>query len=291
MYHKTPSYKVFYAFNIALLTVLAILCILPLINVLAISFSSRYAIDSNLVTLWPVEFTWEAYLKTLQNDHFARAMGITLERTLLGTALSMLCTIITAFPLSKPDMVFKGRTIYAWVFLFTMLFSGGLIPTYILIQELGLMNSIWALVLPPINIFNILLLLNFFRGIPKELEEAAFIDGAGYFRSLMNVYVPLSLPALTTLSLFFMVGHWNAWFEGMLYMTDMKQWPLATLMRTIVVDLDFTKITMDPAEMRLLSDRSVKGAQIFISILPIILVYPFLQKYFVKGLVMGSMKE
>ncbi|MEF2244781.1 carbohydrate ABC transporter permease [Paenibacillus sp. IITD108] len=291
MYHKTPSYKVFYAFNIALLTVLAILCILPLINVLAISFSSRYAIDSNLVTLWPVEFTWEAYLKTLQNDHFARAMGITLERTLLGTALSMLCTIITAFPLSKPDMVFKGRTIYAWVFLFTMLFSGGLIPTYILIQELGLMNSIWALVLPPINIFNILLLLNFFRGIPKELEEAAFIDGAGYFRSLMNVYVPLSLPALTTLSLFFMVGHWNAWFDGMLYMTDMKQWPLATLMRTIVVDLDFTKITMDPAEMRLLSDRSVKGAQIFISILPIILVYPFLQKYFVKGLVMGSMKE
>ncbi|MGI2293834.1 carbohydrate ABC transporter permease [Paenibacillus sp. GXUN7292] len=291
MYHKTPSYKVFYAFNIALLSVLAILCILPLINVLAISFSSRYAIDSNLVTLWPVEFTWEAYLKTLQNDHFARAMGITLERTLLGTALSMLFTIITAFPLSKPDMVFKGRTIYAWVFLFTMLFSGGLIPSYILIQELGLMNSIWALVLPPINIFNILLLLNFFRGIPKELEEAAFIDGAGYFRSLVNVYVPLSLPALTTLSLFFMVGHWNSWFDGMLYMTDMKQWPLSTLMRTIVVELDFTKITMDPAEMRLLSERSVKGAQIFISILPIILVYPFLQKYFVKGLVMGSMKE
>ena len=291
MYHKTPSYKVFNAFNIALLSVLAILCILPLINVLAISFSSRYAIDSNLVTLWPVEFTWGAYLKTLQNDHFARAMGITLERTLLGTALSMLFTIITAFPLSKPDMVFKGRTIYAWVFLFTMLFSGGLIPSYILIQELGLMNSIWALVLPPINIFNILLLLNFFRGIPKELEEAAFIDGAGYFRSLVNVYVPLSLPALTTLSLFFMVGHWNSWFDGMLYMTDMKQWPLATLMRTIVVELDFTKITMDPAEMRLLSERSVKGAQIFISILPVILVYPFLQKYFVKGLVMGSMKE
>lgn len=202
MYYKTPSYKVFYTFNIGLLSVLALLCILPLVNVLAISFSSRYAIDSNLVTLWPVEFTWEAYLKTLKNDHFARAMGITLERTVLGTALSLLFTVITAFPLSKSDMVFKGRTLYAWIFLFTMLFSGGLIPSYILMQELGLMNTIWALVLPPINVFNILLLLNFFRGIPKELEEAAFIDGAGYLRSLVNVYVPLSLPALTTLALF-----------------------------------------------------------------------------------------
>lgn len=291
MYHKTPAYKMFYVLNIALLSILALLCILPLINVLAISFSSRYAIDSNLVTLWPVEFTWDAYLKTLDNQHFLRAMGVTLERTVLGTVLGLLFTILTAFPLSKSDMVFRGRTMYAWIFLFTMLFSGGLIPSYILIQELGLMNTIWALILPPINVFNILLLLNFFRGIPKELEEAAFIDGAGYARSLMNVYIPLSLPAITTLALFFMVYHWNAWFDGMLYMSDMNKWPLATLMRTIVVELDFTKITMDPAEMHRLSERSVKGAQIFISILPIILVYPFLQKFFVKGLVMGSMKE
>lgn len=291
MYYKTRSYRLFYGFNIVLLAMLSVLCVLPLVNVLAISLSSRYAIDSNLVFFWPVEWTWSAYWKTLDNPDFLTSLLVTVVRTVLGTGLGLLFTVLAAFPLSKAVTVFKARTPYVWLFVFTMLFSGGLIPQYILIQKLGLMNTLWALVLPPVNVFNMLLLLNFFKGIPKELEEAAFMDGSGYFRSLWTIYAPLSLPAIMTLALFMMVGHWNAWFDGLIYMTDKERWPMATLLRSIVVELDFTNITMNPEEMKDFSERSVKSAQIFISILPILLVYPFLQKFFVKGMVLGSLKE
>ncbi|MBP2246860.1 ABC-type glycerol-3-phosphate transport system permease component [Paenibacillus xylanexedens] len=200
--------------------------------------------------------------------------------------------LLTAFPLSKEDISFKGRSLYTWFFVFTILFSGGLIPSYILIQKLGLMNTIWALILPgALSVWNVILMMNFFRGLPKELEEAAYLDGAGHIKTLILVYVPLSLPAIATLSLFTMVYQWNSWFDGMIYMSDIKNYPLASLLQTIIVQQDLSKINVDPSMLENISQRTVRAAQIFIGALPILMVYPFLQRFFVKGIVIGAVKE
>lgn len=204
----------------------------------------------------------------------------------------MVIMLITAFPLSKEDISFKGRSLYTWFFVFTILFSGGLIPSYILIQKLGLMNTIWALILPgALSVWNVILMMNFFRGLPKELEEAAYLDGAGHIKTLILVYVPLSLPAIATLSLFTMVYQWNSWFDGMIYMSDIKNYPLASLLQTIIVQQDLSKINVDPSMLENISQRTVRAAQIFIGALPILMVYPFLQRFFVKGIVIGAVKE
>ncbi|RPK31120.1 hypothetical protein EDO6_01747 [Paenibacillus xylanexedens] len=204
----------------------------------------------------------------------------------------MVIMLLTAFPLSKEDISFKGRSLYTWFFVFTILFSGGLIPSYILIQKLGLMNTIWALILPgALSVWNVILMMNFFRGLPKELEEAAYLDGAGHIKTLILVYVPLSLPAIATLSLFTMVYQWNSWFDGMIYMSDIKNYPLASLLQTIIVQQDLSKINVDPSMLENISQRTVRAAQIFIGALPILMVYPFLQRFFVKGIVIGAVKE
>lgn len=292
MLYRSNGYRIFTWFNNAALIGISLCCVLPMIHILAISLSGRDAAMANLVYLWPVDFTFESFIDTLSNDNFSRSLLVSVERTLLGTAIFLVVAAVTAYPLSKESSSFKGRSLYAWFFVFTMLFSGGLVPNYILILELGLNNSLWALVLPTaVEVWSIILLLNFFRNIPRELEEAAFIDGASHFKTLWNVYLPLSLPALATLSLFTMVFHWNEWFHGMLYNTDAANYPLATLLQTIIVQQDFTKMAMNPEEMENISNKSVKAAQIFIGALPILLAYPFLQKFFVKGIVLGAVKE
>ncbi len=292
MGYKSLGYRVFSIVNTCFLIFLSILCVLPLIHILAVSFSGKAAASANLVNLWPVDFTVDAFKETMVNKNFIRSIQVSTVRTILGTALFLFFTTLTAYPLSKDPKAFKGRSIYMWFFVFTMLFSGGLVPNYILITELGLRNSIWSLVLPgAVEVWSIIMLLNFFRGIPKELEEAALIDGASELVTMLKVYLPLSPPALATLSLFTMVGHWNSWFDGMIYLTDAKNYPLATLLQTIIVQLDFSKLNVDPKDIENISQRTVKAAQIFIGALPILLVYPFLQKYFVKGIVLGAVKE
>ena len=154
------------------------------------------------------------------------------------------------------------------------------------------MNTIWALILPgALSVWNVILMMNFFRGLPKELEEAAYLDGAGHIKTLILVYVPLSLPAIATLSLFTMVYQWNSWFDGMIYMSDIKNYPLASLLQTIIVQQDLSKINVDPSMLENISQRTVRAAQIFIGALPILMVYPFLQRFFVKGIVIGAVKE
>ncbi|CAK4829754.1 unnamed protein product [Aphanomyces euteiches] len=171
-----------------------------------------------------------------------------------------------------------------------MLFNGGLIPSYILIQRLGLLNNLFALILPGlVAVYNIILLLNFFRNVPKELEEATFIDGAGHFRSFISIYLPISLPAIATISLFTMVGHWNAYFDGLIYMKGSENLPLASFMQTLIVQGN--KTGFDPAVIANMSGRTLRASQIFIGALPILMVYPFLQRFFVKGIVIGAVKE
>lgn len=290
MYHKTLPYRIFSIFNNTFLTLIAILCLLPMYHLLMVSLSSSAPANAGLVTFWPVDFTWQAYAKTLKNANFVSSLWVSVERTVLGTALALILNTIAAYALSKETHVFRARNIYLWYFVVTMLFSGGLIPGYLLVLKLGLMNTLMALILPGvIAVFNIILLLNFFRTVPKDLEEAAFIDGAGHFRTFVSIYLPVSLPVVATVSLFLMVGHWNAYFDGIIYIKDAAKLPLASFMQTIIVQGDIAKI--DPDVIANKSQRTIRASQIFISALPILIVYPFLQRFFVTGVVVGAVKE
>lgn len=291
MYHKSKSYRVFNVVNTIFLIILSVLCIVPLIHVLAISFSSKAAADANIVSLIPIDFSLEAYKKTINNPAFLRSIMISVARTIVGTLITLVITFLAAYPLSKENSAFRSRTIYSWIFVFSMVFNGGLVPFYEVIQSLHLMNTFWVLVLPSaVNTFLVILMLNFFRGIPKELEEASLMDGAGHFRTLFSVYLPISLPSIATISLFSMVFHWNSWFDGLLYINNAKDFPLATFLQTIIIQRDMSSMSMNPQEMELISQTTVKAAQIFIGAAPILIVYPFLQKYFVKGMTVGSVK-
>ena len=284
--------RVFLIFNYTFLIGLGMLCLLPIVHILAVSLSSKAAATAGLVKLWPVDFTWSSYEYVLQKPQFLKSIGITLQRVVLGTAVNMLFTLLIAYPLSKEVRQFSFRTVYAWFFVFTTLFGGGLIPTYMTVRDTGLLDTIWALVLPgAVPVFNVILLLNFFRGLPKELEESCFIDGGSYWTSLWRIHAPLSLPAMATVTLFTIVGHWNAWFDGLIYINSPEGYPLSTYLQTVIVQENLTQINPDQAKtIANVSNRTFKAAQIFIGSLPILLIYPFLQRYFVKGIVLGSVK-
>ncbi|WP_434082537.1 carbohydrate ABC transporter permease [Cohnella hashimotonis] len=284
--------RAFLTGNYIFLVGLSVLCLLPLIHVLAISFSSSSAAAAGLVKLWPVDFTLSSYRYILKKPEFFASFGVTLERVALGLSVNIALSILCAYPLSKEIKDFKYRTVYAWYFIFTILFGGGLIPWYMTINKTGLIDSIWALVIPgAVPVFNVILLLNFFRGLPKEIEESAFIDGAGHWRVLWTMYVPLSMPSLATISLFTVVGHWNAWFDGLILMNFPENYPLSTYLQLMVINSNPMKLDMaNMKDFAEISDRTTRASQIFLGALPILLVYPFLQKYFVKGIVLGSVK-
>ncbi|AIQ37146.1 ABC transporter permease [Paenibacillus sp. FSL R5-0345] len=289
MYYKSKGYRIFSIFNHILLILVALSCLLPMLHLLAQSFSSKTAINGNLVSFWPVDLNVDAYVKTFNNSNFTGSMWISVIRTIMGTFISMFIITTAGYALSKD---FRGRNALMWIFIFTMLFSGGLIPSYILVTKLGLKDTIWSLVLPgAFGAYNLILIMNFFKTIPKALEEAAFIDGASFFVIFRKIYLPLSLPGLATVGLFIMVGNWNAWFDGILYMSNTTDYPLASFLQTVVVQGSAQSMALSQSEAAALSEQSIKAAQIFISTLPIILVYPFLQKYFVKGIVLGAVKE
>lgn len=292
LYRESVSRKVFLVFNTVLLGVLALSCLLPMINVLAVSFSSSAAAQGGFVKLWPVDFNVASYEYALGRPQFLTSMGVSIQRIVLGAGLNMLLTILAAYPLSKDNRKFRARTAYSWFFVTTMLISGGLIPSFMLISKLKLMDTIWALVLPgAVPVFNLILLINFFRQLPIELEEAAHVDGASHWTILWKIYVPTSTPALATLTLFVLVSHWNSWFDGLLFMNSPTKYPLQSYLQTVIVQRDTTAVSMQEfKDLALLSDRTVKAAQVFMGAMPILLFYPFLQKYFVTGIVMGSVK-
>lgn len=284
--------KIFNVFNIIFLVAAACSCILPIVHILALSFSSNAAASAGYVRLWPVQPNFNSYDYVFKRAQFWRSFVISIERVGLGVFINMLLTILVAYPLSKESHRFKARTTYVWIFFFTSLFSGGLIPGYMLVYSLKLIDSIWVLVLPgAVPVFNVILLLNFFRQLPIELEEAATIDGASHWRILWRIYVPTSTPALATLVLFAAVAHWNSWFDGMIFMNRPEHYPLQTYLQSVIVMRDLSLVGNEAwKDMMQISDRTVKAAQIFMGALPILMVYPFLQRYFVKGIVLGSVK-
>jgi len=291
-YSYSVGRKVFVVCNYTFLIALSASCLFPLIHVLAISFSSSTAASSGMVKLWPVDFTLASYRFILQKPEFLRSFGVTLQRVPLGFAVNMLMTLLCAYPLSKERRDFRYRTVYAWYFVVTILFGGGLIPWFITVKETGLLDTIWGLVIPgAVPVFNVILMLNFFRGLPREIEESAFMDGAGHWRVLWRMHIPLSMPVIATVSLFTLVGHWNAWFDGLVLMNFPEKYPLSTYLQLMVTNssrLNFSGTSL--LEVMEISQRTARAAQIFLGALPILLVYPFLQKYFVKGIVLGSVK-
>lgn len=289
------SRKIFQVFNFIILTFVAFLCLLPLLNLIAVSFSSRSVVEANQVGLWPKGFNISAYEFIFSNSQFFKSLWITVQRTVLGLLVELSLTILVAYPLSKSNKIFRLRGFYVWFFMVTMVFHGGLIPTYLVVNELHLVNSIWALILPEaIVMFNVLLMLNFFRAIPSELEEAALMDGAGWFVTLTRVYLPLSLPSLATITLFVLVRHWNSWFDGLIYMNMPDQYPLMTYLQTMVLNLDLSQLSStmlaNNPSMLEITGRSLRAAMILACTLPILLAYPFLQRFFVKGMLLGSVK-
>ena len=289
---KHPASILFTVANYLVIGFLSLSCLVPLIHVLAISLSSSAAATGGLVTLWPVDFTLESYAYVARRAAFWRSMLVSVERVVLGVGLNMFFCITAAYPLSKAQDQFRCRSFYAWYFFITMLVSGGLIPFYMVVRQTGLIGTIWALVVPgAVPVFNIVLLLNFFRQIPRELEEAAIVDGAGQWRILWKIFVPTSTAALATVGLYSTVYHWNDWFNGILLLRTPEQYPLQSYLRSVVIDMKLTNMgANDWQALALVSDKTVKCAQIFLASLPILLVYPFLQKYFVKGMVLGSVK-
>lgn len=274
------------------LLILTALCFLPLLNMVSISFSDKSAAQANLVGLLPVDFNLNAYKLLLDDTQFWRSFVISLERVVIGTGLNLLLSVLMAYPLSKNKHSFHARNMYMNMMIFAMLFSGGMIPIFMVVKSLGLIDSVWSLILPgAVPIFNVILLMNFFKSIPDALEEAAVMDGASKFRILFGIFIPISLPALATIGLFSMVGHWNDYFSGLLYMNSSSNYPLQTYIQQLTVDV--TKIT-DPSQLKSLasvSNKTLNAAKIVVSIIPVLLVYPFLQRYFVSGLVIGSVKE
>lgn len=293
VYKNYFNYKLFTILNSSLLILLSLICVFPMIHVFAVSLSGRAAATANLIGLFPVDFTFDAYLKTLGNPNFIVSIMNSVERTVLSLVISTLITVMAAYSLSKEKKIFKSRSVYIVIFMFFMLFDAGLVPIYMLISNLKLINTIWALVLPgAVNIFNIILVLNYFRSsIPIQLEEAAMIDGANHYKILFKIYLPLAMPVIATILLFTMVGQWNSWFDGIIFLTDPRKYPLATYLQTIIVSEDFSKLNLSAQEIANLSNQTVKAAQIFIASIPVLIVYPFLQSYYVKGIVVGSVKE
>lgn len=291
---RSKSAKVFGVFNVAFLALLASTCLLPFIHIIAISFSSNAVVSSGAVTLWPKDVSLYAYNYLLSKQLFWQTFLNSVIRVALGAGINMLMIIMIAYPLSKEKKDFRWRNVYVWFFFFTSLFSGGLIPSYMLLNELNILDTIWSLVLPcGVHVFNMILMLNFFRQLPKEMEEAAYIDGAGHWRTLLEIYIPCSLPSIATLTLFSVVNHWNAWFDGLIYMHNANKYPLQSYLQTVIVGLDVTSGNFDPTDIeriKELSSRTLTAAQIVIATIPVLAIYPFLQKYFVAGITLGSVK-
>jgi putative aldouronate transport system permease protein len=280
------------------ITLISLTCILPFINLLAISFSDKIPVTAGRVTFWPKGFTTSAYGFIMSNSAFIKAVLVSVRRTLLGVAINVLLIVLTAYPLSKSTSDFRARSFFAWFFVITMLFSGGLIPGYMIVRNTKLMDTIWALVIPgAIPVFSMLVVMNFMRSLPKELEEAAYIDGASHIQTLLWVILPVSTPTIATVTLFAFVGHWNSWFDGLIYMNKVENYPLQTYLRTLVVNPElffrnaaaFTSSDIQRF-LNVINARTSAAAQLFLATVPILMIYPLLQKYFVTGLVLGSVK-
>lgn len=225
---------------------------------------------------------------------FFRSFFVSLQRVFIGTPLTLLMIILMAYPMSKSSREFRGRNVIMWIMIFCMLFSGGTIPWYIAMKNYGMMDNIWSLILSgSLPVFNVILMMNFFKNLSKEVEEAAIVDGAGQWRTLFQIVLPCSLPVVATITLFVSVNYWNEFFQGLVLSNSEAHYPLQTYIKQIVVAIPqgTTLTTEQMIKYSQLSNKSLNAAKVFISMIPMLLVYPWIQKYFVTGIMIGSVKE
>jgi putative aldouronate transport system permease protein len=292
VYKKSLGEKTFDLSNYVLLVIGSIVFLYPLWFVLVSSFSSASAIASGSVTLWPQGFNLDAYRRVFSDDSIWRAYSNTLFYVGVGTLVNLLLTTLGAYPLSRRDL--KGRTGIMLFIVFTMFFSGGLIPIYLNVRDLGLFDSRWALILPTaISAYNLIVMRTFFQTtIPDGLVESAKIEGASEYRILWSIILPLSMPVVAVMTLFYAVGHWNSWFDAMIYLQDRSLYPLQLILREILVQTQTNDMLggVGSGDVANISE-TIKYATIVIATVPILVIYPFLQKYFAKGVMLGGVKE
>ena len=276
--------------NYLLLALLAFVCLYPFLNVLAYSVSGYNAVLSNRVTIYPIDFTLEAYRQILGRTQIWMAMRTTVLITLVGTLLSLVLTVFAAYALSRQDL--PGRKVFTVIILFTMYFGGGMIPTFLVVKGVGLYDMRGAVFIPQsINVFNFIVMRTFFRNLPESLEEAARIDGASHMQSLVKIILPLSLPILATIGLFYAVGYWNSYFDALLYIQSPEKYTLQLRLRGLLFgeELNNSGANLEGIGTQVMT-QSLKMATVAVSTIPILIVYPWLQKYFVKGVMIGSVK-
>ncbi|TLS53897.1 carbohydrate ABC transporter permease [Paenibacillus antri] len=282
---------IFNVINYGMLALITFACVFPFLNSLANAFSSNHAIQTGAVTIFPVDWQWDAMKTVLGDEQVIRSLLVTVFITVVGTLLNLLFTVITAYPLSRRDL--KGRTFFMNYMIITMLFGGGLIPFFLLVKALGLLDSIWSLIIPGlISSFNVIIMKTFLQNIPDELREAAVVDGCGNIRYLIRILLPLSGASLATIGLFYAVGHWNSYFNAVLFINDPDYYPLQVKLRNILLlaQMDTSLETLQQQNDLQIIAESLKAATVVFATLPILIVYPFLQKYFVKGAMLGSIK-
>lgn len=283
--------RIFDSTIVVVLIFAVLICLAPFIHVLAVSLSSARPILAGEVSLLPIEFTLQAYKQVFSDKSMIRSLGFTVVLTGLYVLMSMVMTIAAAYPLTKRKL--KGRKFLMILIIITMFFSGGIIPEYLLMRDLSLLNSIWVLILPGlINPFYMIILVSFFNNIPESLEESAEIDGSSHFRTLYSIILPLSLPVIVTLSLFYAVGRWNGFQDTLMYITSPELYPLQLKLYQLIQNNMVTELMqMEGAGMaNLVQPESLKSASVIFATVPILIVYPWLQRYFVSGVMLGAVK-
>ncbi|WP_108996077.1 carbohydrate ABC transporter permease [Paenibacillus agaridevorans] len=279
--------------DIAIMIIVGIamlMCLVPFLHIIAVSLSSKQAIISDQVTIFPVGWDWESYKIVFQDARMLRSMGITIVLTAVYTVVCMIMSICAAYPLTKRQL--KGRSFFMMIIVFTMFFSGGLIPDYLLIKELGMLDSMLSLILPGmISAFNLIILRSFFTSIPESLEESAYLDGSSHIGTLIRIVLPLSLPVLATLSLFYAVSRWNGFMDALFYISNSEMYPIQLKLYQVVMNSMVTDLTAQEGAIATeVMPEGLKAASIMFATVPILVVYPWLQRYFVSGVMVGAVK-
>ncbi|SEG43672.1 carbohydrate ABC transporter permease [Paenibacillus sp. UNC499MF] len=277
----------------ALLSLVSVIVLYPLVFVLVASFSSPEAVMRGEVWLWPKDITWMGYTKIFQNNEILTGYLNTIVYTVVGTAINLILSVAAAYPLSRKD--FAGRNAISALMVFTMFFSGGMVPTYLLVKNLGMLNTMWALIIPgAVSVYNIIIMRTFFQSsIPGEMQEAASIDGCSNLGILWKIVLPLSMPIIAVMILFYSVGHWNSYFSGLMYLTDRDKYPLQLFLREILIQgqmQEMLGVGDDSHARNVMEGEAIKYAVVIVANLPVLMLYPFLQRYFVKGVMIGSVK-
>jgi len=286
---RTLAGRLFSFVNMALLTIIGLVTVLPFMHVVAGSFTTSAEMAVKKFILIPTVWSFDAYTFIFSTNTIFKAMSVSVGVTLFGTLFSMFTTALMAYGLSRRDL--DGRRAIMFLVVFTMLFSGGLIPTFLVVKEMGLIDSYLSLIIPStISAFNLIIMRNFFQNIPEGLEESAKIDGCNDFGILFRIVLPLSMPAIATISLFYAVTYWNTYMSAILYLDSSAKWPIQVLLRQIVVLASGMEFGSDLDSAVPPPDQTIKMAVIVVATVPILMVYPFLQKYFAKGALIGSIK-